>query len=83
MQVPLMEWPKRNARGITINYCSTTTKLEVFLRQVHCIFAGYARAREYFPIFEIAWKKTRDAHETISCCIIIHLDYLGRFGKKM
>lgn len=76
MQVSFTEWPKRNARGVTINYCFIVTKLEVFLRQVYHIFAGYARMREYCPIFEIARKKTytRDAHETISCCIIIHLD---------
>lgn len=68
-----------------MSYCSAATKLEVFPRQVYRIFAGYARAQEYFSIFEITRKKTRarDTYETISCCIIIHLDYLGRFGKEM
>lgn len=41
MHGPFTKWPKRNVCGVRINYCSITTKLEVFSREMYRIFVAY------------------------------------------
>lgn len=62
MRVPLTVRPKRNARGVTMNYCSTATKLEVFPRQVYRILASCATCARIFPHFRNRLEKEKPIH---------------------